>query len=128
MVVWSQQPWVGAGLRWWYTDRFPFAFQPPNAEMEVLSSTGVIGLAAFLVLMLGALVVLWKMDPVYGTAAFAVLGSRFVQGQLDLFWVAAQTSIPFVIVGICLGAEALHASEPDRTSAASSARPLQPSG
>jgi len=51
-----------------------------------------------------------------------------VQGQLDLFWVAAQTSIPFVIVGICLGAEALHASEPDRTSAASSARPLQPSG
>ena len=33
---------------------------------------GVIGLAAFLVLMLGALVVLWKMDPVYGTAAFAV--------------------------------------------------------
>jgi O-antigen ligase len=128
VVVWSQQPWVGAGLRWWYTDRFPFAFQPPNAEMEVLSSTGVIGLAAFLVLMLGALVVLWKMDPVYGTAAFAVLGSRFVQGQLDLFWVAAQTSIPFVIVGICLGAEALHASEPDRTSAASSARPLQPSG
>jgi len=127
VVVWSQQPWVGAGLRWWYTDRFPFAFQPPNAEMEVLSSTGVIGLAAFLVLMLGALVVLWKMDPVYGTAAFAVLGSRFVQGQLDLFWVAVQTSIPFVIVGICLGTEALYASEPGHISSASSIRPLQPS-
>src|SRR3954447_24969434 len=32
--VWSQQPWVGVGLRWWYTDRFPVSFQPPNAEME----------------------------------------------------------------------------------------------
>ena len=33
-----------------------------------------------------------------------VILSRLVQGQLDLFWVAVQTSIPFLIVGICLGA------------------------
>jgi hypothetical protein len=31
---------------------------------------------------------------------------RFVQGQFDLFWVAAQVSIPFVIAGVCLGAQA----------------------
>ena len=31
--------------------------------------------------------------------------SRLVQGQLDLFWVAVQTSVPFLIVGICLGAQ-----------------------
>ena len=36
--------------------------------------------------------------------AFVVILSRLVQGQLDLFWVAVQTSIPFLIVGICLGA------------------------
>ncbi len=29
-----------------------------------------------------------------------------VQAQFDLFWVAAQVSIPFVIAGICLGAMA----------------------
>ena len=27
-----------------------------------------------------------------------------MQAQFDLFWVAAQVSIPFVIAGICLGA------------------------
>jgi O-antigen ligase len=110
LEVWQQQPLFGVGLRWWYTGRFPAAFQPPNAEMEVLSSAGVLGVVAFLLLMVGALVVLWKLDKAYGTVAFAVLLSRFVQGQLDLFWVATQTSIPFLIVGICLGAHALHAS------------------
>jgi hypothetical protein len=29
-----------------------------------------------------------------------------VQGQLDLFWVSAQVSVPFVIAGVCLGAQA----------------------
>jgi polysaccharide biosynthesis protein PslJ len=122
--VWSQQPWVGVGLRWWYTDRFAVSFQPPNAEMEVLSSSGVVGLVGFVILMLGALVVLWRMDPAYGTAAVAVLGSRFLQGQLDLFWVAAQTSIPFMVVGVCLGAHALHESESRPLGARPSQRPL----
>ena len=35
------RPVFGAGLRWWYTDRFPVRFQPPNAEIEVLTSAGV---------------------------------------------------------------------------------------
>ncbi len=41
LTVWSTDPWFGVGLRWWYTDRFPFQFQPPNAEIEVLTSAGV---------------------------------------------------------------------------------------
>ena len=70
----------------------------------MLSTAGLVGLAGFLVLMVGSLVVLWRMDPRYGLVAFVVILSRLVQGQLDLFWVAVQTSIPFLIVGICLGA------------------------
>ena len=53
------------------------------------------------------MLVLWHVDPKYGTLALAVTLSRLVQGQFDLFWVAAQVSIPFVIAGICLGAQAL---------------------
>lgn len=102
---WRESPWVGHGLRYWYQPDTP-GFQPPNAELEVLASAGVIGLAAFLILMGGALVVLWRLNPVFGTLAFAMLLSRLVQSQLDLFWVAAQVSVPFVIVGIALGAEA----------------------
>ena len=33
-----------------------------------------------------------------------MLLNRLVQGQLDLFWVAVQTSIPFLVAGIALGA------------------------
>ena len=80
------------------------AFQPPNAVLEMLSTAGLVGLVGFVVLMVGSLVVLWRMDPRYGLVAFVVILSRLVQGQLDLFWVAVQTSIPFLIVGICLGA------------------------
>ena len=45
--VWLNDPIFGVGLRWWYTDRFPSKFQPPNAELEVLTTAGVVGLLAF---------------------------------------------------------------------------------
>lgn len=109
--IWSTQPLVGVGLRWWYTDRFPGGFQPPNAEVEVLTSAGLVGLLGFLVLMVGSVVTLWRVTPTYGTLAMLAVLSRFVQGQMDLFWVAAQCSIPFAIAGICLGVQALHEEE-----------------
>jgi len=112
LVVWNLNQWFGAGLRWWYSGRTAYSFQPPNAELEVLSSAGTVGLVGFLVLMLGALIVLWRISPVYGTLAFAVVASRLIQGQLDLFWVSVQTSVPFVIAGVCVGALARHEAEP----------------
>ena len=110
-TVWMTDPWFGVGLRWWYTDRFPVQFQPPNAEVEVLTSAGVLGLAAFLMLMTGALAVLWRLDPVYGTLALSVLVNRLVQSQFDLYWVAVQASLPFVIIGIALGAQGVRRAE-----------------
>jgi hypothetical protein len=101
--VWFSDPLFGAGLRWWYTDRFSVRFQPPNAEIEVLTTSGMFGAAAFLVLMVGVLVILWRVEPLYGTLAFTVMLGRFVQSQFDLFWVTAQVSIPFLIAGLCLG-------------------------
>lgn len=109
--VWETSPWFGVGLRWWTTGRTEFEFQPPNAEIEVLSSAGIVGLLGFVVLMGGALVVLWRVDPRFGTLAFAIVLMRLVQGQLDLYWVAVQVSVPFVVAGLCLGAHALHEAE-----------------
>jgi hypothetical protein len=103
MDVWLTDPVFGAGLRWWYTDRFEVRFQPPNAEVEVLTTAGALGVLAFLALMVGSLWLFWRLPPIYGTLAFTVVLSRFVQAQFDLFWVAAQVSIPFVIAGLCLG-------------------------
>lgn len=116
IAFWGESPWVGHGLRYWYRPG-TLPFQPPNAELEVLASTGVIGLAAFLVLMVGSLLVLWRLDPIYGTLGVVVMLSRLVQSQFDLFWATAQVSIPFAIAGVCVGAAALagERAELDRT-------------
>ncbi|GAA3621091.1 hypothetical protein GCM10022199_26940 [Marihabitans asiaticum] len=118
--VWQTSPVFGVGLRWWYTDTFDYRFQPPNAELEVLTSAGIIGLVAFLILITGSLTILWRLPPEYGTLAALVVLSRFVQAQFDLFWTAVQVSLPFVIVGICLGELARVDSEPKQHSIASS--------
>jgi hypothetical protein len=109
--IWQTNPLFGVGLRWWYTDRFEIRFQPPNGVLEMLSTAGLVGLLGFIVLMVGSLVVLWRMDPRYGLVCVVVVLSRLVQGQLDLFWVAVQTSVPFLIVGICLGAQGRELAE-----------------
>lgn len=106
IAFWRESPWLGHGLRFWYREDVLLEFQPPNAEIEVLTAAGVVGLLAFLVLIIGTLVVLWGVDPAYGTLAFVVMLTRVVQGQFDLFWVAVQVPVPFAIAGICLGAAA----------------------
>lgn len=109
--VWAQSPWVGQGLRFWTTGRTTVGFQPPNAELEVLASAGVIGLAAFLLLMVGSLRQLWALPAAYGTVAFAAVLSRLVQSQLDLFWVSIQVSVPFALAGAAIGALARDEAE-----------------
>lgn len=99
---WMQSPWLGHGLRFWYYDPV-IQFQPPNAELEVATSAGFLGLAAFIVLMVGVLVVLWRLPRDVGTLAFTIVLTRFVQGQMDLYWIAVQVPVPFVVAGICLG-------------------------
>ncbi len=105
LTIWESSKWLGVGLRWWYTTRFSVQFQPPNAEFEMLTSGGVVGLAAFLIAAFAALWLLWRVDPRYGVLAVAVISARLVQGQLDLFWVASQSSLPWLIVGAALGAQ-----------------------
>ncbi|MGA1827855.1 O-antigen ligase family protein [Microbacterium sp.] len=107
-ALWKLSPVFGHGLRYWYVHEWA-NFQPPQAELEVAASSGLMGLAGFVVMCIGILVVLWRMDPKFGTLAFAIVLSRLVQGQFDLFWVAAQVSIPFVVAGICLGAQSVDA-------------------
>lgn len=102
---WRESPVFGHGLRYW-REPGSLGYQPPQGELEVLASTGVVGLIAFVVMWVGILAVLWHIDPRFGTLAIAAVLTRLVQAQFDLFWSAAQVSIPFVIAGICLGAMA----------------------
>ncbi|MGW9631496.1 O-antigen ligase family protein [Agromyces sp. NPDC055520] len=108
-AYWKHAPIFGHGLRFWYVDP-TLPYQPPQAELEVVASAGLVGLAAFAIMWVGFTVVLSRVDRVYGTLALAAVLSRIVQSQFDLFWVGVQTSVPFVIAGICLGAMALRQS------------------
>ena len=103
-TVWLTDPWLGVGLRWWYTDRFEARFQPPNIELELLTSAGVVGLVAFFVMFGGTLHVLRRIDPAYGLLPSMVLICRLAQAQFDLFWAAVLGSLPWLIVGLALGA------------------------
>ena len=108
--IWLKSPVFGVGMRWWYTNHFAGqfdAFQPPNAELEVLTTVGVFGLIGFLTLFAVAGWYLWKMDPVYGTVGVAVVAMRFTQAQFDLYWVAGQASLLWIVAGICYGVKAL---------------------
>ncbi len=106
--LWQQSPWLGLGNRWWYVTTGDFRFQPPQVFVEVLTTTGVVGLVAFVGLMATLLVQLWRMPTRYGLIGFVAVGSRLVQGQFDIFWLAVQSSLPFLIAGLALGAHEYH--------------------
>lgn len=104
MEIWREQFLVGHGLRYWTQHGAPGTFQPPNAFLDVAASTGLAGLVAFVVFWIGVVVVLWRMDPAHGTLALALALSRIGQAQFDLYWVSISASVPFLLVGLCLGA------------------------
>ena len=111
MRIWQTDPLFGVGLRWWYTDRFekvPAAQRDPG-ELSTAGLFGLVGLRGPHGRQPGRAV---ADGPKYGVrrARWSIL-SRLVQGQLDLFWVAVQTSVPFLIVGICLGAQGRELAE-----------------
>lgn len=106
IAIWSNDPWFGVGLRWWYTPRFGVYSQPPSAILDVLTSAGVIGLAAFGLHWLISWRAVRRLSPEFGILAAGVLVVRLVQSQFDLYWVSVQASVPFLIVGICVGAAA----------------------
>ncbi|MFV0462186.1 MAG: O-antigen ligase family protein [Nostocoides sp.] len=97
--------WFGHGNRWWYTSAFDITFQPPNAEIEVLTTTGILGLIAFLGVMLTILLELWRLPAGIGMFGFVAVASRLVQAQFDIFWLTVESSIPFILAGLALGVQ-----------------------
>ena len=110
--IWTESPWLGHGLRYWTQAGAPGYFQPPNAFLEVMASSGLVGLLGFLVLWIGTIGVLYRADPALGTLALALALSRLAQAQLDLFWVSISVSAPFLLIGVLLGQAAITREEP----------------
>lgn len=102
--IWETSPVFGVGLRWWYTDSFgDDRFQPPNVEFELLSTVGVVGMLGFFAMFIVAFWAMWRINPAYGTVGAAVIGTRFVQAQFDLYWIAGQASLLWIVAAVCIG-------------------------
>jgi hypothetical protein len=125
LEVWQKNIWVGVGLRWWETGEHGYVFQPPNAEIEQLSATGIVGLVGFVILFGGAIIVLWGMESRFANVAIAVLLTRLVQGQFDLFWSAIVVSVPFVLIGVAVGAHAYAEEQRGRRPAEPAVEPVE---
>ena len=100
LQIWHTSPLFGVGERYWYTGHFPGTFQPPNAEIGMLATGGVVGLAGFLVLIVGSLWMLWRLPSAMGSFALAVMVAHVVEGQFDIFWVTGTGSAPWIILGM----------------------------
>lgn len=111
--LWKHYPIFGAGLRFFFTGQYSLNIQPPNSEMEMLTSAGVVGLLAFWVLAYGLLRHTWTLPKSLGTLGLALVVCRLVQVQLDVTWVAAQNSFPWMVAGLSIGmADRLLGKEP----------------
>lgn len=100
---WASSPWFGLGLRYWTVGRAEHNFHPPQAFLELLATTGVVGLLGFVVMLVGMVRVTWKIPGLTGSLVTALIVARIVQGQLDIFWLSPTTTTPFLLAGLCLG-------------------------
>ena len=110
--IWRTSPVFGVGERYWYTSNYPSAIQPPNAEVAILATGGIVGLVGLIVLLGGSLRLVWRIPPGFGSSlGLSVLLAHIVEGQFDIFWVTATGSLPWIIFGMTLA----HSRQPQST-------------
>lgn len=108
--VWHQNPFLGAGMRFYNLPQYISVTAPPNSIIDNLASTGLVGSAAFVLLVVVTLRALWRAPRVYGTLGFVILTAHYVEGLFDTFWIGALCIPAMVIAGISLG---MADSDPD---------------
>lgn len=113
IAIWQSAPLFGVGMRWWYTGEFPGAFQPPSVWLEVGTTVGWFGLIGFVLMFVIALLALNRLPREYSAVAIAVIVTRLVQAQFDLYWVAGQGAALWLVAGIAVGVAARNGTDPE---------------
>lgn len=97
---------VGAGPKWFFRADAP-AGEPHNLVLDELSSDGILGFVGFVALLWICLSVARRAPPPLGEMAFYVLVARIVSDLFDLFWVAGPNTLPFLVLGLAVGAASI---------------------
>ena len=105
--IWRSSPVTGVGIRYFNTGNFgPGVIASNNAINSELAESGVIGATGFLVMQGVILYAGFRRRRDGGIALVGlgvVLGS-LTHGMVDIYWSAGVTALPFMLLGIGLGA------------------------
>ncbi len=98
LQIWHASFLFGVGERYWYTGHFPGSFQPPNAEIGVLATGGLVDLKSVVAMVLGSLwMCVWQLrydrfagsgghgGTYHGGSVRYILGHGHRLGSLDYF-------------------------------------------
>lgn len=99
-------PVAGIGQKW-FTRPGVGIGEPHNLVLHELSSNGVVGLVALIGLLWVCLRVANRAPPPFGDLAWYVLVARLTADLFDIFWVAGPNTLPFLVLGLAVGAASL---------------------
>jgi O-antigen ligase len=101
LEIWERHPLFGAGLRFWNSPDYAGVGEPHNLVVSALGESGVVGLLALLVLLVGA----WRLTTAAprmqrGIARFAI-AAKAMESLLGIYWVAGTLTFSWLLVGMC---------------------------
>ncbi len=101
--VWRSDPVVGVGLKYWRDARFAgeLSFgEPHDLAVSALGESGVIGLAALAVLVLGSIGVVARGRSPLATFAALIVIAKVADSAVGIFWVAGTLTVAWIVVGM----------------------------
>ena len=102
--LWLEHPFTGVGLRFFKTPQYTGYSPPNNVFDEILAEAGVLGLAGFVVFVVGSLRGLGRLQGDLATAGLCVVSARFTHGLFDIYWTGGTTALVWIVAGMGLAA------------------------
>lgn len=107
--LWQEKPLTGQGLKYWrdpaILSRSAFG-EPHNLIVSALAESGVVGLAALVMLVVGSLRIVSRNRHPLGQLAVLALVAHPLGALLGIYWVAGTFSLPWLLAGLAVGATA----------------------
>lgn len=102
--IWRSSPFVGVGLKYFFTGHFgPYAYPANNVIDNELAESGLIGLLGFAIFQIGVVVagIKRRTTPLVAAAVGVVCG-QLLHGMVDIYWSAGVSTLPYLILGMAL--------------------------
>jgi O-antigen ligase len=107
----EDHPIAGVGLKFWrdpaVVDQYGGG-EPHNLVIAALGESGVVGIVALAILLVGAVRLLASRRDELGLLALTLLVVKATASLFDIFWVAGTMTVPWVVIGMACVAGRAH--------------------